>query len=357
MESKNHRYCLILAGGVGARLWPVSRKERPKQFLDLFGTGRSLLQQAYDRYARVIDPSHIYVSAHVDYLPLVHEQLPQLDDMHILEEPLQRGTLAAVAWGTVFISRQDPKATIVVSPADQLIMGVDDFRDDILHGMQFAHDHGAITVMGVAATRPETEYGYIQMGEQCATDTDIYRVKSFTEKPAIDFAHMFVKEGTFLWNTGILAFGVKVMLDNIYKLVPDYQQAIPMMMTAAEDSDPLLLPDFFNVLPNLSIDLSVLERSDNVFVHQCRFGWADLGAWGTLRSPADGNGNILMNTRGILHNCHGNIIRLPQGRKAVIEGLTDYVVAEEDDVLLICPKDRQTVRRMRTDAQLELGVD
>ncbi len=355
MENTEHRYCLILAGGVGSRLWPVSRKEHPKQFIDLFGTGRTLLQQTYDRYARMLDPSHIFVSTHVDYLSLVHEQLPNVDDLHILEEPVQRGTLAAVAWGTVFISRIDPLATIVVSPADHMIMGEDDFRDDVLHGMKFAHEHNAITVMGVRASRPETEYGYIQIGDQSETDDDIYRVKSFTEKPTLDFAKLFVQDGGFLWNVGIFAFDASVMLQNIYQLVPDYEQAIPQMMIDAESNDAQLLPDFFSVLPNLSIDLSVLERSGNVFVHQCQFGWADLGAWGTLSVNADNSGNILLNTDGILHNCHNNVICLPDGRMAFIEGLDDFVIAEENDVLIICPKNRQAVRRLRTEAQMKFG--
>ncbi len=355
-QNNNHQYCLILAGGVGSRLWPVSRRERPKQFLDLFGVGRTLLQQTYDRFAQFMDPSHIYISTYVDYLPLVYEQLPQVDDTHILEEPLQRGTLAAVAWGTVFILHQDPHATIVVSPADQMILNESAFQTDILHGMQFASQQEAIVVMGVQATRPETEYGYIQLADE-PVEEDVYRVKSFTEKPALDFARIFVEDGSFLWNVGIFAFAASVMLDNIYKLVPEYQQEIPKMMADAESAESKLLPEFFNVLPRQSIDLGVLERSQQVFVHRSQFGWADLGAWGTLHTTGDENGNVLMDTQAILSNCTNNIIRLPQGRMAIVEGLTDYVVAEEDGVLFICPRNRQIVRRVRTDAQLRLGLE
>ncbi len=355
-ENNSHQYCLIMAGGVGSRLWPVSTKERPKQFLDLFGVGRTLLQLTYDRFAQFIDPSHIYISTHVDYLPLVYEQLPQVDDAHILEEPLRRGTLAAVAWGTVFITHQDPKATVVVSPADQMILNEVAFRNDIQHAMQFASHHESIVVMGVPPIRPETEYGYIQMADQ-PVDNDVYRVKSFTEKPALDFACMFVEDGSFLWNVGIFAFAASVMLDNICKLVPDYQQEIPKMMADAESADTKLLPEFFNVLPRQSIDLGVLERSDHVFVHRSQFGWADLGAWGTLHVNADENGNVLMDTEAILTNCKNNIIRLPQGRVAVVEGLTDYVVAEEGGVLFVCPRNRQDVRRVRTEAQMRLGLE
>ncbi len=356
MTYDKHQYCLILAGGIGSRLWPVSCKERPKQFLDLFGVGRTLLQQTYDRFAKFIEPSHIYISTHVDYLPLVYEQLPEVDDAHILEEPLQRGTLAAVAWGTVFISHQDPRATVVVSPADQMILNEEAFQTDIQHAMQFAWQRESIVVMGVKPIRPETEYGYIQMSDTAIED-DMYRVKSFTEKPAMDFARMFVEDGSFLWNAGIFAFTTSVMLDNIYKLVPDYQQEIPKMMADAESADARLLPEFFNVLPRQSIDLGVLERSEYIFVHRSQFGWADLGAWGTLRVNADAEGNVLMDTQAVLTNCKNNIIRLPQGRVAVVEGLTDYVVAEENGVLFICPRNRQDVRRVRTEAQMRLGLE
>lgn len=351
-----HDYCLILAGGVGSRLWPVSRAEKPKQFLDLFGTGRTLLQQTFDRFARFMPTDHIFVSTHVDYLPLVYEQLPEVDDLHILEEPLRRGTLAAVAWGTVSIMHQDKDATIVVSPADQIIMDEEAFRDDTLHSLCFAREQQSICVMGIQATRAETQYGYIQKGEQ-TSDSDIWRVKSFIEKPTMDFARLFVKDGGWLWNTGLFAFDSGEMLRNIYSLVPDYQQTIPQMLMDADTTDDKFLPEFFSILPNRSVDLSVLERSENVYVHHCSFGWADMGAWETVGLQADACGNVLMGTDALMHNSRNNIVRLPRGRKAVIEGLTDYVVAEEGDVLLICPKNRQTVRRNQTDAQMELGVE
>jgi len=356
MSDSQNNYCLILAGGVGSRLWPVSRKSKPKQFLDIFGVGRTLLQQTYDRFAKFMDPSHIYVSTYIDYMPLVYEQLPGVDDTHILEEPLQRGTLAAVAWGTVVISRENPDANIVVAPADQMIVGDDEFRDDVLHGLDFVSRQSELLVMGVRPTRPETDYGYIQLNDNVVED-DFYPVKTFTEKPELQFAEMFVNEGGFLWNVGIFLFNVKVMLDAIYKLVPEYQLEIPKMMADAETASPRFLPEFFSVLPKLSIDLGILDRSENVYVRECHFGWADLGTWAILKNNADENDNATLGTKTLLRNCRGNIIRLPKGRIAVINGLTDYVVAEEGDVLLICPKNRSTVRKMMTEAQMQLGVE
>ncbi len=356
MKASNDDYCLILAGGIGSRLWPLSRKSKPKQFLDIFGVGRTQLQQTYDRFARFMDPSHIYVSTNIDYLPLIYEQLPQVDDEHILEEPLRRGTLASVAWGTVVISKVNSNANVFVSPADQMILGEEAFQEDVLTALNFASRNPYIVVMGVNPTRPETEYGYIQLSDDMPEE-NFYKVKSFTEKPERQFAQMFIDDGGFLWNAGLFAFNVKVMLEATYKLVPEYQLEIPQMMADAETADPKFLPTFFSVLPNLSLDLGIMERSDNVFVRQCHFGWADLGTWATYRVEPDKNDNVAVDTKALLHGCWGNVIRLPKGRTAIIEGLTDYLVAEEGDVLLICPKNRSIVRRNMNDAQLHLGIE
>ncbi len=356
---EKHDYCLILAGGIGSRLWPMSRKSFPKQFIDIFGTGRTLLQETYERFARFMDPDHIYISTNIDYMPYVYEQLPQVDDVHILEEPLHRGTLASVAWGTVFIKKADPKANIIVSPADQLILDEDKFRSDVSEAMRFIAEGNRLLVMGIQPTRPETGYGYVQIGEE--TDVkDIARLKTFTEKPALEFAEIFLKDGSFLWNTGIFLFNVDAMLENIYRLVPEYQVEIPKMMANAEMNEPKFLPDFFSELPKLSLDMGIMEKSENVYVYMSHFGWADLGTWGTLNvnRQCDENGNLLLDTKARLYDCSNNVIRLPQDHVAIIEGLQDFVVAEEGGVLMICPKEHSaTMRRMMTDAQTQLGLE
>ena len=350
----DNRYCLILAGGNGSRLWPISRTTKPKQFLDLFGTGRTLLQQTYDRVAQFIDPSHIYISTNVAYLPLVYEQLPEVDDMHILEEPLRRGTLAAVAWGSVFIAKQDPGSILFVTPSDQIILKEEQYRQDVLEGLQFVGENDGLLVMGIAPSRPETGYGYIQTDDDKQLSHDIYRVKSFTEKPDLDFANIFMQEGNFLWNTGLLCFRTRVMLDNLFMLVPEYRQEIPRMMAEAESDDPRLVPESFSVLPNYNMDVSILERSDNVYVQRGHFGWADLGSWASIGkdAPSDADGNVLMGTSAYLYECTGNIIRMPEGHTAVVKGLHDYVIAEEGEFLMICPReDVAAMRRMHTDTK------
>ncbi|HBC28825.1 MAG TPA: mannose-1-phosphate guanylyltransferase [Prevotellaceae bacterium] len=348
----NHNYCLILAGGCGSRLWPVSSAHRPKQFIDFFGTGRSLLQQTYDRLAEFMPQDHIYISTNVDYLPLVYEQLPQVDDEHILEEPLRRGTLASVAWSTVVVAKRDPQACLLVTPADQIVTGESLFRRDMADALAFAARKEGILVTGITPTRPETGYGYIQTEDSREIAPGIFPVKSFTEKPGADFARVFMQEGNFLWNTGLLTYHVEVMLSNLYSLVPEYQVEIPRMMAEAETASPRLVPEFFTSLPNLGVDLSILERSNQVYVQQGHFGWADIGTWTSLYddAPSDPDGNVLLHTPAYLYECHNNVIRLSGGRTAVVKGLRDYVVAEEEGILMICPRnDVAAMRRMHND--------
>ncbi len=346
-------YCLILAGGIGQRLWPVSRSAKPKQFLDFFGTGRTLLQQTYDRVSQIVEPRNIYISTNVQYLALVHEQLPEVDDMHILEEPLRRGTLASVIWGMTMITKRNPKARVLVTPSDQLILQQEAFAQNVLEGLDFVAENDQMLVLGEKATRPETRYGYIQKGEPTARE-GISSVKTFTEKPALAFAKMFLDEGNFLWNTSLHVFRADVLLDTVCRLMPEYQMAIPRLMADAESDDALLVPEVLQMLPNYSLAAGLLERASNVCVKECSFGWADLGTWASIHDdcPADDNGNVLMNTKAHLYDCQDNVIRLPEGRTAVIKGLKDFVVAEEDGILMICPReDGATMRRMYTDTK------
>lgn len=345
-------YCLILAGGNGSRLWPVSRSTKPKQFLDLLGTGSTMLQQTYERVKAFIPAQNIYISTNVQYLPLVYEQLPEVDDEHILEEPLRRGTLAAVAWGTVVIAKKEPGANVFVTPADQLILKEDKYQEDVLASLRFVEENKCLMVTGVHPNRPETGYGYIQTGDEVRDG--IYRIKSFMEKPNAEFANLFLQEESFLWNTGLFCYHADVMLEDLYRLVPEYQVLIPKMMAEAEAADDKLVPDFFNSAPNLNVDVSILERSSNVYVQEGHFSWTDIGTWSSLYvdQPSDAYGNVLLGTKAHLYECNGNIIRLPEGRTAVIKGLQDYVIAEEGEILMICPReDIVAMRKMHTDTK------
>ncbi|MBO5181028.1 MAG: mannose-1-phosphate guanylyltransferase [Paraprevotella sp.] len=358
MDTINREYCVILAGGIGSRLWPVSRKEKPKQFLDFFGCGYTLLQQTHKRFAQFIDPSHIYISTNAEYVDLVKEQLPDISPEQILAEPVRRSTLPSIAWATLHISRLCPDANIVVTPADQLIVDEEAFVQDITNGLKFVSScHGLLT-MGVRPSRPDVGYGYIQVGE-AVEGMDIYKVKSFTEKPAIDFARMFVESGEFYWNTGLFLWNARTMMQTIRELVPDMGE-IAERASSEEDRNANEAPDYFSVLPNLSLDYSILERSRDVYVQVCNFGWTDFGNWHSMYDdvPRDAEGNVLFRTKALMYDSKENVVCLPDGRVAVIAGLQGYVIAEEGNVLMICPKgDAAAMRRIVTDAQMKLGED
>lgn len=357
IEVRNHNYCLILAGGVGSRLWPVSTESKPKQFLDLLGTGRTLLQMTYDRVSSFVPTDNIFISTNVQYLDLVYEQLPDVDDYHILEEPLRRGSLASVVWGMVFMMHIDAEAAVLVTPCDQMIVGEEVFKREMLEGLSYVSRHDNLVVVGVKPTRPETGYGYIQKGVATEDTRGVYRLKTFTEKPALAFARLFVDEGDFLWNTGLHLFKAKYFLQQIYDLLPEYQIAIPRLMADAESDDVKLAPDVFMMLPRLGLDGGVLERSSNVCVLESTFGWSDLGTWGSLHEDGqqDAMGNVLVDSEADFYDCTDNTVRLPQGVRLVAKGLHDFVIVQEGDTLLICP--RADVTRLAREHKLNQKRD
>lgn len=371
MKESANNYCVILAGGVGSRLWPVSREQHPKQFLDLLGSGRTLIQQTYDRMARFIQPDHIFVSTQERYLPLMQEQLPQLPREQILAEPIRRGTLAPVAWATSAISKMCPDACIVVTPSDQEIYNDQAFATDILYSLSFVANHDGVVTMGVLPTRPDTAFGYVQTGDLVADDTRIRHVKTFTEKPDAIFAQMFLESGEFYWNTGLFVFRAGYMMSNIIKHVPEYRDEFPELADLGASATTAVVPKYYEALPMLSMESAVLEHTGHNYIHPSHFGWADLGSWKTLgtdsilaqtlNSPipptdvkADGRGNVTLHSEALFDNASNNIVRLPDGHLAVISGMEGFVVTEEAGVIMICPKDDETaMRRLRTLAHLE----
>ncbi len=352
METTNKNYCIILAGGVGRRLWPASQKELPKQFIDFFGTGRTLLQQTFDRYAHFIPSDHIFVSTFEDYVPMVKEQLPEVNEANILPEPVQLNTAPAAIWGTWHAVLADPEANVVVTPADQLIQNEALFEEQILKGLNYVASHPVFLAIGVTPTQPNTAYGYIQMGDKLEKGSTLYTVQSFSEKPEINYARMFLDSGEFLWNTGIFLWKGETMGKHLSKMAnrPDQpvEKVAQQMVTIAEEVNYVrsCLPEN---MPR-SIDLLVLEHCDNVVVQQCNFGWADIGCWSELHevSHTDADGNALCgDARVLLQGTQNCVVSLPSNLKAVIAGLDGYIVAQQGNVLFICPNgDPDATRRL-----------
>lgn len=356
-NSSGKNFCVILAGGKGRRLWPCSREKMPKQFMDFFGTGRTQLQQTFDRFSKIIPPERIYVSTNQVYAHYVKEQLPELPVENILAEPIYRNTAPSVAWACYRIYHHDKDANIIVSPSDQAVFNEEAFHENVLNCFDFVKKNDCLLTMGVKPTRPEPGYGYIQLGEP--TDlADLYKVKSFTEKPERDFARMFMESGEFYWNTGIFLTKVSYLL---YCL----RQILPLVLNPEDvftmEDELAFVKENFSRYPNLSIDYGILEKSDNVYVFRCDFGWADLGTWHSIyeaMSKGDGD-NVVLDSEVIFEDSRDNIVKLPHGRVAIINGLDGYIVAEEDNVLLICKKGDSSalVRKYGSEARMRYGDD
>lgn len=352
-------YCVILAGGVGRRLWPASDKELPKQFIDFFGSGRTLLQQTYDRFLQFIPKENIYVSTYQGYVDLVHEQLPELPEPHILPEPVQLNTAPASIWATWHVLAEEPEACIVVTPADQFIRDEERFAKQLSTGLDYVDSHEEFLAVGVRPTLPNTAYGYIQMGEGVDGDK-LYRVQSFSEKPEESYARLFMESGEFLWNTGIFMWKGKTMGKHL-AFVNNRSSASPtamakQMVTIAEEMKQIRT--FYPDGQPRSIDLLVLEKCENVVVQECNFGWTDVGCWSEMREvlPNDADGNAVSGGAKVMFSASQHcMVRLPKGMKAVVAGLDGFLIALKGDTLMICPNnDSDQVRRLINEAQVEL---
>lgn len=347
-----------MCGGIGSRFWPRSRTSRPKQFLDFFGTGRTLLQMSYDRVLPLIRPENILVVTNEIYSPLVREQLPDIDDSRILCEPARRNTAPAIAWAAYHIRALDPEASIVVTPSDHLITNDNLFTESLERGLEFVESNDALLTLGIQPSRPETGYGYIQIGSE--VEQGISKVKTFTEKPNLEMARIFLETGEFLWNSGIFLWRASSVIEAIHACTPDlagvFDRGAGLFATPAEM--PFIRREFASC-PSISIDYAVMEKASNVYVESVRFGWSDLGTWGSLydNSPKNREANVTQRCRVLAYNSTGNIFSVDgHGKLIAVSDLNDYIVADSDDVLLICPRSReQEIRNIVDDARVAFG--
>lgn len=359
---KAHTYCVILAGGVGRRLWPSSRAEKPKQFVDFFGTGRTLLQQTFDRFAAILPTENILISTFDRYLPLVREQLPEITPAQIFSEPVQLSSGPAAAWVSSWVNRHDPDSLLIVAPCDQLVLNGQRFEEELSAALEHVANFDDLLVMGARPTQPNTTYGYIQKDTACCDREDIFTVKSFSEKPDRQFAKMFVDSGEFVWNTGIVLWRTATFAAQLKDLMPvvaAHEAAFDEAKT--EEEERALIQRYYPAATFVAIDLLLLEKGRNVRVQETNFGWADVGSWPELHNAhahdADGNA-IIGDTKVLLTGCRENTIHLPEGMAAVVKDLDGYLVALRGNVLVVCPnRDPSLVRKLLTEAQVQFGEE
>lgn len=359
MTDNEHRYCVIMCGGIGSRFWPYSRAKLPKQFLDFLGTGRSLLQMSYDRIASLVPRHNILVMTNERYADLVRQHLPELADDQILLEPARRNTAPCIAWAAWHIAARDPGASMIVTPSDHVVTRLDAFRDAVETGFSFVENNMQLLTFGIRPTRPETGYGYIQVGESICDR--IAKVKTFTEKPGLELAKVFLDSGEFTWNSGIFLWRAATIMDALRNCVPDIAAVFDHASAATylrPDAERAFISQAFPSCVNISIDYAVMEKASNVCVETVDFGWNDLGTWSALYdlSPKNSDANVTQNCNVLSYNSRGNVFAVRGEKLIVVDGLEDYVIADADGVLLICPKAReQKIKQMVTDAKLKFG--
>ena len=361
MQKNPHQYCIIMAGGLGTRFWPMSRHQRPKQFLDVLGTGRTLLQETVDRFEKIILKENIFIVTNKSHKALVNEQVPGLNEDQVLLEPSRRNTAPCLAYAVSKIEVKDPEALVVVAPSDHLIIKEEAFLEQIRDGFEFAAKNQAIITLGIRPGRPDTGYGYIQFIPDESKDGKVHKVKTFIEKPNLELATSFVNSGDFLWNSGIF-------ITSIPTIQSGFSGFLPEMFAVFQDGKEVYYKEgeaaFIDLAyaqcTNISIDYGIIEKAQNVFVIPSDFGWSDLGTWGSLyeNSSKDASGNALAGKKVMLYDSHNCIVNMPKDKLVVIQGLDDYIVVDSQGILLICKKENeQDIRQMVSNVKTQHGED
>ncbi len=357
---KNY-YALIMAGGIGSRFWPISRTAHPKQFIDILGTGKTLIQQTYDRFLKIVPKENIFILTNESYIKLVQEQLPDLDDSQILAEPIMRNTAPCIAYGSHKILKLNPEASIVVAPSDHLIMDSEEFTRCINKSLETASNHDCLISLGIKPSRPDTGYGYIQYNTKKIGD-DFFMVKTFTEKPNKELAKTFVQSGDFLWNAGIFVWSVKSILNAFKKYLPEMNEIFregEAIYNTPEEQE--FVRTAFSQCTNLSIDYGIMEKAENVYVLPSEFGWSDLGTWASVYdlSEKDYVGNaVIPSEMVIMYDSSNCMVNVPKGKLVIMQGLHDFIVVEDNNTLLICPRsEEQEIKQIVGDVKQRFGPE
>lgn len=352
--TKSDNHLVIMAGGVGSRFWPMSTPEKPKQFIDVLGCGRTLIQLTVDRFKGICDPENIWIVTSERYADLVKEQLPEIPDDNILKEPCRRNTAPCIAYVSWKIKARNPKANVVVTPSDHVVMNVPEFQRVINSAMSFTKDSDAILTLGMKPTRPETGYGYIEadLRASSATNKEVYRVDSFKEKPDIDTAKRYIEQSNYFWNAGIFVWNISTIVNAFRIYRPSIAKIFDNIRSSfytSEEQD-VINREFPNC-ENISVDYAILEKAEEIFVLPADFGWSDLGTWGSLyeQMPHDLNRNVCIGNNIRLFDTRNCVIHTTQEKKVVAMGLDGYIVAEKDNTLLICKLNEEQKIKLFTD--------
>jgi mannose-1-phosphate guanylyltransferase len=354
-------YCVIMAGGVGTRFWPMSRTSHPKQFIDILGTGETLIQQTFRRFLPLCPAENIYIVTNEAYKGLVLQQIPELKESQVLCEPARRNTAPCIAYAANKIHAVNPDANLVVAPSDHIIFREDVFTATISSALKAASQHDWLVTLGIHPSRPDTGYGYIQFEDSkpYPHDERLKKVKTFTEKPALELAKSFVASGDFLWNSGIFIWSVKSILKALQQHLPEVNSLFSddgkKYFTEMERE---FIHKVYSQCKSISIDYGVMEKADNVYVFAADFGWSDLGTWGSLYEirAKDDLGNAVVGKNVMLYDSKNCIVNMPKEKLTVLQGLEDYIIVEDDHILLICRKsDEQHIRQFVNDVMIEKG--
>jgi mannose-1-phosphate guanylyltransferase len=358
MKKENH-FGIIMAGGVGSRFWPMSRKNKPKQFLDIFGTGKSLFLEAFERLLEICPKENIYIVTNESYRKYILEQIDGLDDNQILGEPMAKNTAPCIAYASYKIHKKCPDATISVLPSDHLILDKTKFITILAEGYDFVDSHtDALLTLGITPTRPDTGYGYIQKDEKNKKDF-IFKVKTFTEKPSLDVAKHFLKSGEYLWNSGMFVWKsatiIKEFKNNLPELDQIFEEGNKVYFT---DKEADFIELNYQFCTNISIDFGIMEKSNEVYVLPASFGWSDIGTWAAMYeySEKDENANVIMSKKAMIRNTTNCVIHTENIKLIALNGINNLIIVEKDGILLIGDKDKeQEIRNIVNDVKSKFG--
>jgi mannose-1-phosphate guanylyltransferase len=340
---KNNQYVAIMAGGIGSRFWPMSRTRYPKQFLDILGMGRTLIQQSYDRYSKVVPPANVYVVTSHEYVDIVKAQLPELPASNILAEPSRKNTAACIAYIAFHLQAKDPDAVMIAAPADHLVTETEQFIETASKALDFVESVNSLVTIGIKPTHPNTGYGYIQH-EMMQAAPDVFKVKTFSEKPSEEIAKAFIASGDFLWNAGIFTWKVSTVLTAFESHLSEVYEVFAAekehFNTATERE---AIERIYPQCTNVSVDFGVMEKASNVFVIPASFGWSDLGTWNSAwdNMEKDYFGNAVVGKNVMVVDANNCMVHAPDKKLVLLQGLRDYIIVDTEDALLICKKDKE----------------